>query len=150
MTNEADPKKAGGFSGWLTGILAPLVQVAVKEAVADLHGEIKSDMLDMENKLLAQVNQLPGLVASQVENVALDAEQVAEKVAQEFGNFINPGQMAQQVIQGILGGMPHLPNIFGAMHETSPGTTAAPGAQLRPKSKAEQIRQKLDEKKGNA
>jgi hypothetical protein len=128
---KADDTKKGGFGGWLSDILEPLVIVAVDRAVADLRDDIKADMVDLENKLLGQFTQLPGMVASQVENVALDAEQVAEKVAGRFesflnpqglaqdvadktggllGGILNPGAIAQQVIDGIL---PHFPRIPG-------------------------------------
>jgi hypothetical protein len=139
---KADDTKKGGFGGWLSDILEPLVIVAVDRAVADLRddidrtvenvrADIKAEMKSMETNLLGQFTQLPGMVASQVENVALDAEQVAEKVAGRFesflnpqglaqdvadktggllGGILNPGAIAQQVIDGIL---PHFPRIPG-------------------------------------
>ena len=137
--------KASGFSGWLQGILEPLVRAAVDEAVKDLHDDIKADLVDLENNLMAQVNQLPGLVASQVEHVALDAEQVAQNVANSvipmLQGLVDPGKIAQQVIQGVIGALPHFPGFgghLGGEHETSAGS-AQP-------TKAQQIRRKLQER----
>jgi hypothetical protein len=127
------------FSDWLSGILQPLVKSAVDEAVADLSTEIKGEITALENNLVGQITQLPGLVASQIGHVAVDAEQVAQQVAQEFGQFINPSTLAQNIVQGVISSL-HIPNVFGE-HETTSGTA-------KPPSKADQIRQKLDEKKG--
>jgi hypothetical protein len=160
------PKKLTGVSGWLESILQPLVIAAVDEAVGQLKDDIDAKLTDMENKILGQFGQLPGLVASQVGHVVLDAGAVAEQVAQHFGDFLNPGNLAadvanrtggilpgimsnvlnpgaiaQQVIQGVLGGLPHIPNIFGgAAFEQTAGSSG---------SKADQIRQKMKEKQQN-
>jgi hypothetical protein len=144
------PKKATGVSGWLSSILEPLVKAAVDEAVADLHDEIKAGLTDMENRIFSQVTQLPGLIASQVSHVALDAGQVAEEVAQRFGEFLNPASFTQQVIQGVLGGLPHIPNIFNLHHEGTPaepaGHETTAGTTGKPQSKADLIREKMKQK----
>lgn len=158
--NEGEPKKTG-VSGWLSDILAPLVTLAVDRAIADLHTEIKSDLVDMENKLLSQFTQLPGMVASQVQNVALDAEQVAEQVATRFGQFLNPQGLAQQIIQGIIPGLPHFPG-FGVHADDSAYNKPSPEAQMKAertagttqepvvrKSKASEIRKRLEERDPN-
>lgn len=123
-------KKLSGVQSWLNDLLEPLVRAAVDEAVHDLHEDIKADLIEMENKLFGQFTQLPGMVASQIEHVALDAEQVAERVAGRFGDFlnpqglaqdvanrtggivgdlVNPGAIAREVIDGILPHFPHFP-----------------------------------------
>lgn len=146
-------KEPTGISGWLSSILQPLVIIAVDRAIEDLRAEIKSDLVDLETKLLGQFTQLPGMVASQVENVALDAEQVAEKVAQRFGDFLNPQGMAQQIEQAILGGLPHFPGIpgFGLVgqqgaHETTAGTPAPPQEDFM--ERAKEIRKEMESDQG--
>lgn len=116
------------ISDWIQKTLEPLVKVAVDEAVADLHADVMAGMQQLETNLLAQFNQLPGLVASQVENVALDAEQVAEKVAQQFSNFINTGDIAQSVVKGVIGALPHLPG-FGETEQTGRSKTVRANRQ---------------------
>jgi hypothetical protein len=159
-----EPKK-GGFSGWLNDLLEPLVIVAVDRAISNLRGEIKADLVDMETKLLGQFTQLPGMVASQIANVALDAEQVAEQVAQRFGSFLNPGGLAQdvadrtggilgnlvnpgaiarEVIDGILPNMPHFPGIpgFGLVGQQQPQADADQEDYL---ARAKEIRKEMEE-----
>lgn len=71
---------------WFEG----LIKTAVDEAVKDLHDELAADLRQFETNLVGQIAQLPGLVASQVGHVVVDVERLAQQVAQQVIDAINP------------------------------------------------------------
>lgn len=138
MSNEQTDAKPGGFKGWLTDILSPLVKVAVDEAVNTLHDDIKADLVEMETRIFGQLTQLPGLIASQVEHVALDTEQVAEKVLGGLQGvlpgllqgILDPVALAKQIAEEIGGGI-HIPGFGLAEHQDVSISAATKAAEIR-------------------
>lgn len=99
------------FNDWLDA----RIKTAVDEVILDLHNEITGDLASMENNLTAQITSLPGLLASQIENVAVDAGSVASKViAGITGQFTT---LPQQIIAGVLQGIPNILNPFKGPHD---------------------------------
>lgn len=91
------------------------IKTAVADAILDLHNEITGDLAAMENNLTAQITSLPGLLAGQIENVAVDAGSVASKViAGITGQFTT---LPQQIIAGVLQGIPNILNPFKGPHD---------------------------------
>lgn len=83
------------FNDWLDA----RIKTAVDEVILDLHNEITGDLAAMETSLTAQITSLPGLVVSQIQNVAVDAGAVAAKVI--AGLSLLPQQIITGVIQGL-------------------------------------------------
>ncbi len=91
---------------WLQG----LIKAAVQEAIKDTQDEILAEIAAMEKNMIAQIALLPGLLGSQIQNVSVDAGALAGKVVAAVN-----GQLAglpQQIISGVLQGIPHIPNLF--------------------------------------
>lgn len=74
------------FTSWIDG----RIKVAVDEAITQLRTDIRADLGQLETDLFAQIAQLPGLVASQVGHVVVDVERLAQQVAQQVIDAINP------------------------------------------------------------
>jgi hypothetical protein len=94
--------------------LQDLIKAAVEEAMKDVQDEILAEIQTMEKNLIAQVALLPGLLGSQIQNVAVDAGALAGKVV----SAVN-GQLAgfpQQIISGVLQGIPNILNPFRGDH----------------------------------
>lgn len=85
----------------------------IKVAMDELHADLQEDLTGIEARLTARITGLPGLLGDQIKNVAVDVEGIAEGVAGRMPpilqSLLNPAQLAQQIIQGILGGLPKLP-----------------------------------------
>jgi hypothetical protein len=88
----------------------------IKVAMDELHNDLKDDIAAMETNLTAQIISLPGLLAGQIKNVAIDAEGLAASVAGKMPpllqNLLNPAQLAQTIAQAVLQGLPGIPGIF--------------------------------------
>lgn len=80
------------------------IKAAVDEAVADAKADLTAEIQAVEQNLTAQITSLPGLLGAQIQNVALDAGAVAAKVISGVATQL--AQFPQQVVQGILQGLP--------------------------------------------
>lgn len=91
-----------------------VIRTAVAEALKDVQDELIAELQAAEKNIIAQIMLLPGLLGSQIQNVAVDAGAVASKVV----SAVN-GQLAgfpQQVISGVLNGIPSILNPFKGDH----------------------------------
>lgn len=95
---------------WFEGVINAAIKTAVDEAVADLRTELKSDIDAVETTLMAQITSLPGLVGSQIQNVAMDTEGIATKVITGISTQIT--SLPQQIVSGVLQGIPKAFNPF--------------------------------------
>jgi hypothetical protein len=84
---------------WIEG----LVRTAVDEAITDAKLDIITEIQATEHRLIMQITSLPGLLGSQIANVALDAGAVAAKVIAGLADELS--SLPQQIIQGVLQGM---------------------------------------------
>lgn len=75
---------------WVEGIVRDAVKTAVDEAITDIKTELKTDIAAAEQNLTAQITALPGLLGSQIKNVAIDTEQIVQGVLQGIPNLLNP------------------------------------------------------------
>lgn len=99
------------FTAWIDS----RIRAAVDEALVQLGNEVHAEMTTMETNLTTQITSLPGLLASQIENVAVDAGSVASKViAGITGQFTT---LPQQIIAGVLQGIPNILNPFKGPHD---------------------------------
>jgi hypothetical protein len=102
----ADP-----VTNWIDG----RIKVAVDAAIDSLRDEIKEELQELKTDLLAQITNIPGLVAGQIGNVVVDAQEIANKVGdfldpQDIANKINdlldPQDWINQITGGVLQGIP--------------------------------------------
>lgn len=97
------------------------VKVAVDEAMQTWHDELQADLTSVETNLTAQITSLPGLLAGQIGNVVVDAEGIATRVVDKMPpllqSLLNPAQLVQQIISGVLQG---IPNVFNPLKEERP------------------------------
>jgi hypothetical protein len=98
------------IQSWAEGVINAAVKTAVDEAMADLREDLKSDIAATETTLMAQITALPGLVGSQIQNVAMDTEGIAAKVMAGISGQIT--SLPQQIIAGVLSGIPKAFNPF--------------------------------------
>jgi len=127
--------------------LTSWVDERIAKAVDKLYENVKVDLLRVETDMLGQIAQLPGLVASQIQNVLVDAGQIAEKVA----DALDIDDIVKRVINGI--DIPFLPKFAAATPEEIGRLLAAPtyeeleDIQRFRSSKAAEIYRKLEEKR---
>jgi hypothetical protein len=86
------------------------IDARIKVAMDELHKDLQEDIAGVEARLTARLLSLPGLLGDQIQNVAVDAGALAGKIVAAVN-----GQLAgfpQQIIQGVLGGIPNVFNPF--------------------------------------